>query len=188
MRVISGEKKGHKLIAPKGNEVRPTEDKVKESFFNIISPIKIDSIILDLFAGTGSIGIEFLSRGSKLAYFVDWNPESIKAIRKNLDHTKYIEKSQVCALESRIALKRFKKEFLKFDYIYVDPPYAEIDLFHEILVMVSELDILSQNGVIVVEHDKKLDLQGNYGVIVKFDHRIYGNKAMTYYKYKEVQL
>lgn len=187
MRVISGDRKGHRLTAPKGKDVRPTEDKVKESFFNIISPILQDSIVLDLFAGTGSIGIEFLSRGAAITYFVDKNFDSIKSLKINLEHTRYQERGKIIVSDARHALKRFNNEGLKFDYIYIDPPFAEHDLFHDILELLGELDLMSKNAIIVVEHDKKLQLLESYGNIFSFDNRSYGNKIMTYYKCKEVQ-
>ena len=84
MRVISGSRKGHKLKSPKGENTRPTEDRIKESIFNILGNIKNNSLVLDLFAGTGSIGIEFLSRGAESCYFIDLSNDSIKIIKENL--------------------------------------------------------------------------------------------------------
>lgn len=185
--MISGERKGHKLIAPKGSDVRPTEDRVKESLFNIISPISSNSVVLDLFAGTGGIGIEFLSRGASFAYFVDKGAESIPAIKKNLEHTRYLGKSEVIILDARTAIKRFATKGISFDYIYIDPPYAQVDLFHEVLHLISDAGLLKSNGLAIVEHDKKLILKDMYGDIIKFDERSYGSKLMTYYKPEEVQ-
>lgn len=185
--MISGEKKGHRLIAPKGRDVRPTEDRVKESLFNIISPISSDAVILDLFAGTGGIGIEFLSRGAAFTYFVDRGSESISAIRKNLEHTKFLDKSEVIVLDARVAIKRFAAKETKFDYIYIDPPYNQVDLFHDVLQLISNNGLLKVNGLAIVEHDKKLTLKDAYGDITKFDERSYGSKLMTYYKPEEVQ-
>lgn len=185
--MISGEKKGHRLIAPKGRDVRPTEDRVKESLFNIISPISSDAVILDLFAGTGGIGIEFLSRGAAFTYFVDRGSESISAIRKNLEHTKFLDKSEVIVLDARVAIKRFAAKETKFDYIYIDPPYNQVDLFHDVLQLISDNRLLKVNGLAIVEHDKKLTLKYAYGDITKFDERSYGSKLMTYYKPEEVQ-
>lgn len=185
MRVISGSRKGHKLIAPKGNSVRPTEDRVKESLFNILSPIKKDSIILDLFAGSGGIGIEFLSRGSKKVYFVDKSTESIRAIKKNLEHTKFLDDAQVIKGDARSVIRQFEQGHPSFDYIYIDPPYAEVDLFHKTLQLISEKGILSNDGIVIVEHDKSMLLSKNYGNMEMFDNRSYGSKEMTYYRARE---
>ncbi len=186
MRVISGSRKGLKLIAPKGNSVRPTEDRVKESLFNILSPLKKESMVLDLFAGSGGIGIEFLSRGSKKVYFVDRNTDSIRAIKKNLEHTKLMDCSEVIKGDARGVIKQFKLDQMVFDYIYIDPPYAEVELFHKILQLIADGGILSHDGMIIVEHDKSMLLSKNYGDIEMFDNRNYGSKEMTYYRNKGV--
>lgn len=187
MRVISGERKGHRLFAPKGRDVRPTEDRVKESLFNIISPILPSAIVLDLFSGTGGIGIEFLSRGASFTYFVDKSMESISVVKKNLEHTKYLDKSEVVVADARSAIRRFAVKGTNFDYIYIDPPYAQAELFHQVLDLISKERILSNNGLIIVEHDNKLILKDVYGGIKKIDERSYGSKLMTYYKPEEVQ-
>ncbi|MCR3957070.1 MAG: 16S rRNA (guanine(966)-N(2))-methyltransferase RsmD [Gudongella sp.] len=188
MRVISGSRKGHRLIAPKGNTVRPTEDRVKESLFNILSPLKNNANVLDLFAGSGGIGIEFLSRGSKRVYFVDRSPESIRAIKKNLEHTKLMDEAEVIKGDARAVIKQFEQGHPAFDYIYVDPPYAEVELFHKILQLIADRGILSDDGIIIVEHDKAMILNNTYSNIEVFDNRSYGSKEMTYYRNKGVTL
>lgn len=186
VRVISGSRKGHKLLAPKGNSIRPTEDRIKETIFNIISPIEIDSKVLDLFAGTGSIGIEFLSRGSSISYFVDKSRESISYIRKNLEHTKLSDRAIVLNLDAKKALQNFKENNIVFDYIYIDPPFADVKLFTNTLELIGNLSLLGQNGLLIVEHDDKINLEESYSVIRKYDERKYGNNLVTFYKYKEV--
>ena len=188
MRVISGSRKGHRLIAPKGDTVRPTEDRVKESLFNILSPIIKDSIVLDLFAGSGGIGIEFLSRGSKKAYFIDKNPDSIRTIKKNLEHTKLMENAEVIKGDSRGVIKQFKPGEIAFDYIYIDPPYADVEMFHKILQLISDRGILNEDGLIIVEHDKSMLLNNDYGNLEIFDNRSYGSKEMTYYRNRRVTI
>jgi 16S rRNA (guanine(966)-N(2))-methyltransferase RsmD len=188
VRVISGSRKGHKLIAPKGNTVRPTEDRVKESLFNILSPLKTDAIILDLFAGSGGIGIEFLSRGSKKVYFVDKHPESIRAIKKNLEHTRLMDGAEVIKGDARGVIKQLQPGNPYFDYIYVDPPYGEVELFHKILQLIADRGLLSADGIIIVEHDKSMLLSNSYSNLEIFDNRGYGNKEMTYYRYRGVTL
>lgn len=186
MRVIAGIRKGHKLTAPKGNSTRPTEDRVKESMFNIISPIKREAFVLDLFAGSGSIGIEFLSRGAKKVFFVDKNPESILTIKKNLEHTKLIDKAIIIKNDSRDTVKRIKPGDPWFDYIYIDPPYAEENLFHKIIQLIAECGILAPDGVVIVEHDKLIQLKEEYIDLKTFDTRNYGRKDITYYRFKGV--
>ena len=158
MRVISGNKKGHRLKAPKGTKVRPTEDRIKESLFNILGDIKSSSIVLDAFAGSGSIGIEFLSRGAKSAYFVDNYYESISTINKNLEHTKLIDKAEIIKSDIFRVLKSFSKNNILFDYIYLDPPFNQEDLLISLLENIYNENILNNQGLIIIEHEKDLDL------------------------------
>ncbi len=180
MRVISGIRKGHRLKSPSGMETRPTEDKVKESLFNILGPISNEAKILDLFAGSGSIGIEFLSRGAKECYFIDKSINSIKTIKLNLDHTKLQDRSQVFKLDSLRFLSRASREGLKFDYIYVDPPFKEIGLFVTVLENIYKKDILSEDGLVLVEHTEELNIDKDQLYLV--DKRKYGSKYISFYK------
>ena len=182
MRVISGLRKGHKLKTPKGTDVRPTEDRVKESLFNILNIIDENSIILDGFAGSGSIGIEFLSRGAKLAYFVDKSSESIKSIEENLIHTKFKDNSVVIKKDLSLMVKDFKRDNIKFDYIYLDPPFNQLNLVKNILNDISINEILNNNGKIIIEHEKELELENNLYDFEKTDYRKYGSKVVTFYK------
>lgn len=187
MRVISGDRKGHKLISPKNNEIRPTEDRIKESMFNIIGKIDEDSIVLDLFAGSGSIGIEFLSRGAKLAYFIDKSKDAIQLVKMNLVKTRFEERSVVLQRDSLAALKYLVTKGEFFDYIFIDPPYKDVQLFHKVLEVLSDSTLLKEKTLIIVEHDKELTLNEKYGKIIQVDRRNYGGKCMTYYKLKEVE-
>lgn len=186
LRVISGIRKGHKLTVPKGNSIRPTEDRVKESLFNILSPIKKEAIVLDLFAGIGSIGIEFLSRGAKKAFFVDKNPESIVTIKKNLEHTKLANKAKVIRSDSQVLVKKTIPGNPWFDYIYIDPPYAEESLFHKTIQLIAECGILASDGIVIVEHDRLIQLKEQYLYLNMYDSRDYGSKKITFYKIKGV--
>lgn len=180
MRVISGTRKGHKLKAPKGTMVRPTEDKIKESLFNILGPIRRESIVLDLFAGSGAIGIEFLSRGAERAYFIDKYFESIKTINDNLQHTKFEEQSVVIKGDSLRELEKFGKSNMVFNYIFIDPPYKDLKILSKVLKSLDEKSILDSNGIIIVEHDKNLDLPLEQFKLI--DERKYGNKIISFLK------
>jgi len=186
VRVISGERKGHKLKAPKGKEVRPTEDKIKESLFNILRPLAEDATILDLFGGSGSIGIEFLSRGAKISYFVDISTTSISTIKDNLVNTRLIDKSVIVNKDAINALKYFKSINLKFDYIYLDPPFKEHELLLKTIATISDNELLSKNGVMVIEHEKELVLDVEVDDFFKYDFRNYGSKSLSFYRINEV--
>lgn len=180
MRVIAGLRKGHRLKAPAGMETRPTEDRVKESLFNIIGAINTESLTLDLFAGSGSIGIEFLSRGGKISYFIDRSATSIKTINMNLEHTKLQDQARVYKMDSLRFVDRASRDGLKFDYVYIDPPFKEVELFTKILEKIYKKDILNKDGLILVEHTEEIDLgQAEFTLV---DKRDYGAKFISFYK------
>lgn len=184
MRVISGTRKGHRLKAPKGKKVRPTEDRIKESLFNILGNINENSIVLDAFAGSGSIGIEFLSRGAKITYFVDDFYDSISIIKKNLEHTKLIDKARIIKSDIFPLLKKFNKDSVLFDYIYLDPPFNQEELAPKLLKEIHKEGLLSNKGLIIVEHGKKTIMDDNILDFEKIDSRKYGSKSLTFYKIK----
>lgn len=182
MRVISGIRRGHKLKVPKGKSVRPTEDKVKESLFNILGHIAEDSIVLDLFSGTGSIGIEFLSRGAKEAYFIDKSFESINIIRDNLEHTKLIENAIVIKGDSLKKLDYLQEMNIKFNYIYIDPPYSDNKIMLRVLQSLNDKSILSSNGLLILEYDKDFNIVDKDMKFKEVDKRTYGSKTISFLK------
>lgn len=181
MRVISGLRKGHRLKSPRGIEVRPTEDKIKESIFNILASIDKNSVVLDLFAGSGSIGIEFLSRGAKECYFVDISSKSIQCIRENLLHTDLNNLATVIKSDALKAIKYLQTKSLKFDFIYLDPPFRHNKLLYEVFKAINEYGILNDNGLIIIEHESELILEDNVSDFKKNDERRYGSKAISFF-------
>ncbi len=182
MRVISGISKGHKLKLPKGQSTRPTEDRIKESLFNILGNLNGDALVLDLFAGSGSIGIEFLSRGVKKTYFIDFSYDSIKVIKENLSHTKLLDRALVYKKDSISAISFLKDKGIKFDYIYIDPPFRDHNLLRSVLNSLKDYQILKDDGLIIIEHEKKLELDKYIEEFEKIDFRNYGNKSITFLK------
>lgn len=182
MRVISGMRKGHRLCSPKGMDVRPTEDKVKESLFNILGKIKTDSLVLDLFAGSGSIGIEFLSRGAGKCYFIDVSPRSISAIKENLSHTRLAESATVIKTNALSAIRDFSKSGIEFDYIYVDPPFGYGDLLDKVFKNLNDHPILKDEGLLIVEHESQRILDEEIFEFKRTDSRRYGSKTITFFK------
>ena len=149
MRVISGSARRLQLIAP-DEKVRPTTDKYKETLFNILSDELVGSVVLDLFAGSGALGIEALSRGAKCAYFIDHYKDSIEMIKKNLEHTKLVEKAKVLQYDYIRALQRMSEEKLRFDLVFLDPPYEQ-GFEKESLQRIDEYGLTNPKGIIVVE-------------------------------------
>lgn len=150
MRVISGSARGLKLKSPEGLNTRPTADRIKESLFNIISPYIYDCSFLDLFSGSGSIGIEALSRGAKDATFVDFNKDSINIIKQNISLSKLEQKSTVYNLDVLNAIDTLSKKTQKFDIIFLDPPYNK-GLLLPTLKKIEQLDLLKDDGFIICE-------------------------------------
>ncbi|QZY57110.1 16S rRNA (guanine(966)-N(2))-methyltransferase RsmD [Crassaminicella profunda] len=180
MRVIAGISKGMRLKSPKGLETRPTTDRVKESIFSMINPYIIDSVVLDLFSGTGSLGIEALSRGAEKAYFVDCNKNSIKVIKENIAYTRLEEKSTVLFCDAHRAIKELALGTNKIDIIFMDPPYLKGLIIPSIDAIEKE-EILNKEGIILVEHDLKDSLPEYIGKFMKRKEKKYGNTLITIY-------
>lgn len=173
MRVISGTAKGKKLNSLEGLETRPTLDRVKEAVFNIIQFDIKDSVILDLFSGSGALGIEALSRGAKEAILCDASSKAIKIINKNLEETRLKDKAKVINTDYLVTLSKIKDK--KFDIIFLDPPYKS-DYVEKSIEYISKYNLLAENGIIIVEtNDKnKIDeIKAKKGLEV-YDTRKYG--------------
>ncbi len=157
MRIISGTARGSKLKAPKGLTTRPTADRIKESLFNILQPHLSDKIVLDLFAGSGALGLEALSRGAQKAYFIDRDRDSLLAVKSNIEHTHQQEKAVVCAGDVFQQLGVLKRKQVKCDLIFSDPPYHK-GLTEQILLYLTEHDLINVGGFLVLEmgQDEKL--------------------------------
>lgn len=184
MRIISGKVRGLKLNAPKNDDVRPTTDRVKESLFNIINGHMIDSNVLDLFAGTGSLGIECLSRGASKCVFVDINKSSLDIVKSNIKKARLETESEVMNLDCKTAIDKLKIRNEKFDLIFMDPPYYE-KLFVSSLQKISDSKILSEDGLVVVEHDTVEKIPDSVGELRKEKSRKYGNTTLTFYSMED---
>lgn len=156
MRVIGGEKRGTKLFSLEGNDTRPTTDRVKESLFNIIQWEIRDKKVLDLFAGSGGLGIEALSRGASYAVFVDGNEDAVKIIRKNIEKLRYEEKCSILYADYKKVLNNIQN----YDIIFLDPPYKS-DLIEKSLHLILTNKLLSQDGIVICETEKNRQFQYN---------------------------
>lgn len=154
MRVISGSARGHKLRAPEGLTTRPTTDRIKESLFNIIAADLYECRFLDLFSGSGGIGIEALSRGAEKAVFVDRDKKSVSVIRDNLRATRLEERAQVMNCDIASAISKLGSLGEKFDIIFMDPPYNKGFVENTLTYIVRE-NILSETGYIIAEQSRE---------------------------------
>ena len=180
MKVISGTLKGRNILGYNIDGTRPTMDRVKESLFATIQDYLKDSVILDLFAGSGNLGIEAISNGSKYCYFIDNNKDAINTIKKNISTLNIQDKSNIILSDWKKALNDFATKKNKFDIIFVDPPY-DYNVYEKILEKVITLDILNDNGLIILEHSN-LNLKDNYNKLVLYKTKKYGNKSVNIYK------
>lgn len=170
----------------KGMTTRPTSDRVKESLFNIISEYIHGGNVLDLFAGSGSLGIEALSRGADSAVFADKSRECCAIIKENLIFTKYMEKSEVFFLGFTETLLKLAAKGKKFDIVFLDPPYNK-NFIQETLKNLAKNDIIKDNGILVAEHHID-DLLPEYSGKLKLGRRQkYGDTAISIYKCEETR-
>ena len=182
MKIISGTLKGRNIEGYNIEGTRPTMDRVKESLFGMIQDYIKDSTVLDLFAGSGNLGVEAISNGAKIAYFIDNNPEVIKVLNKNIANLDIKSKSRVILSDWKKALNTFATQNIKFDLIFIDPPYA-YDVYEKILNKVSTLNLLSDDGLIIMEHSN-LHLPTTYENLTLYKERNYGNKSINIYTKK----
>lgn len=177
MRVIAGTARGTKLKAPKGREVRPTPDKVKEALFSIIGNRVIESTFFDLYAGTGAIGIEALSRGADRCIFVEFNKDNIKLIRENLLKTGLLNQAGIIKGDVLDLIPRLGRDNSKADLVYLDPPYSFTAL-DEVIIAIEKAKLLKKDGLIIVEHDfKNRQWINNFNVT---GQKKYGDTSLTF--------
>lgn len=176
MKIISGKYKGRKLLGYDIEGTRPTMDRVKESLFATIQDYIKDSIVLDLFSGSGNLGIEALSNNAKYAYLVDNNKKAITTINKNIDNIS-INNIKVLNLDYKKALSYFKDNSISFDIIFLDPPY-ETNYIENSIELITNYNLLNNNGIIVCESISidKIIYPSNYKVIKE---KKYGDKYIV---------
>ena len=158
MKVVSGKFRGLNLKAVPTNNTRPTSAKVKEAIFSMLSPYMVDGIALDLFAGTGSLGIEAVSRGYQQAYLVDKAYKAINTIKENVEKTREEDSFVVIKSSATEALKKFEDEKVKFDLVFLDPPYR-MKITEQIISDMVDNGLLNDGAVIVDETDYDIDLE-----------------------------
>ncbi len=181
MRVVAGSLKGRSIKAVKGTNTRPTTDKVKESIFNIIGPYFDGGIALDLFGGSGNLGIESLSRGIDKAIFVDKEGIAINTIKENVKELRLGDRVEIYRNDAFRALKALVKREIQFDLILLDPPYKGQKI-NEIIEFVHEHQLLASGGLIMAECLKEDVLHASVGDIEQIKREIYGITAISIYK------
>ena len=194
MRVIAGQAKGIKLTSIKGSQVRPTLDQVKETLFNILGHDLSGEYFLDLFGGSGAIGIEALSRGAEKVVWVENNRQSHDLIHANLEKCRFKNNDEsksscfdweLLKMGALKALHILEKKSFKFDVIYIDPPFAD-NLYEKCLIGLSKSQLLKEEAFVVVEHHNKNVLQEIYGKLLLNDQRQSGETSLSFYGLKNL--
>jgi len=185
MRVIAGTCKARPLKPVPGRSTRPTTDKVKETLFNIIGPYFDGGQVLDLYGGTGGLGIEALSRGMEKAVFTDMSGAAIRTIKENLQICGFTDQAEVYRMEAGKALTLLGKREEKFNLIFLDPPYAKAH-FERDFASIIKYQLLTGGGMIIAEHDAKIFLPEEWeNAIVQWRREVYqGYTAITFYQHK----
>lgn len=178
MRIITGIYRGRRLLSPKDLSIRPTSDRVKEAIFSMISDNIPQAVVLDLFAGTGSLGLEALSRGAKHCYFVDNDRESVKLIKANIAHCRAENESTVLVGDYKYALSRIKEPI---QLAFLDPPY-ESSVLGEALLKLGKESYMAPGGLVVTEHSHKVIMPEIIGSLEKMKEKYYGHIHVTIYK------
>ena len=179
MRVITGEAKGQSLKCPKAPNIRPTTDRVREAIFSALGALEVDwSQVLDLYAGTGAMGIEALSRGAEKADFVEQDPRCCDIIKENLKHTGLAGKATVHRLEARKALKKLTG---RYGIVFMDPPYAEKAQLG-ILEEITNSGLLGKQATIVMEHSPKYELNTDCGEFQMVKRLHHGDTCISIYQ------
>lgn len=181
LRIIAGRSKGRILESIKGRNTRPTSDKVKEAIFNIIQIRIPNSLVLDLFAGTGNLGLEALSRGASKAIFIDRDINAVKTIRKNCYNLGYQEQVEIYRNDAARGLTELSKRDILFDIVFMDPPYAK-GYEESLLQLIYEANILHNDSIVIVEHDSKTILPDRTAGLCRYDFRKYGGTGVSFYR------
>lgn len=184
MRIIAGTAKGIRLKTPKGMNTRPTADRVKESVFGILAQTPVDAQVLDLFAGTGNLGLEALSRGAASAVMVDKSVHSIRLMMENAILTNLAGMAVICREDAIQALRRLDVEGKSFDLIFCDPPY-NLGLAPKVVQLLDTGGVLSAGGILVVEHSRHEKLPDGLKRIVAYRSEFYGETVVSFFMRQE---
>jgi len=183
VRIVGGERRGYPLKAPPGRRTRPTSDMVREALFSILSPVVQGSVFYDVFAGSGAVGIEALSRGAERVVFVEESPASCRIINMNLRNTGYLEKSLV--LQKDVFALGSLRDLPRADIVFMDPPYNS-DLAERVLQALPAIDALGKAGMVIVEHPRRIPSPESARPFVLDRRKYYGDTALAiYYRQEE---
>jgi 16S rRNA (guanine966-N2)-methyltransferase len=181
MRVIAGKYKSRRLEAPQGVETRPTSDRLRETLFNVVAPGVENSVWLDLFAGSGAIGIEALSRGARSVYFVESSSSAARTIRKNLHTLEIKEGAEIIERDAAAALRVLDSQSTICDFIFLDPPYRKLGDYERVLSFLAQSRLLNSASRVIAEHDKHFDPGDRFGSLQRYRVLRQGDAVLSFY-------
>ena len=186
MRVIAGKYRSRPLQSARGKDIRPTSDRLRETLFNVLTagnPAALEgSVWIDLFAGTGAVGIEALSRGAKQVYFVDSSPLAAELIQKNLQSLELSSGFKVLKDELPGAFWRMEREHVAADVVFLDPPYRLTNAYGDAMRALVESSLVWAMSVVIAEHEKKFDPGEEFGPLRRFRKLVQGDAALSFYR------
>jgi len=182
MRVIAGKYRSRPLRSLHGLAMRPTTDRLRETLFNVLAPVVEDSVWLDLYAGTGAVGIEALSRGARMVYFVEVYRKAAALIRENLRALGIESGCQVLELEAVAALRVLDTQAVSCDVCFLDPPYHRQHDYAKVLNFLGESEMLKPSTIVVAEHEKHFDPGEKFGRLERYRELKQGDAVLSFYK------
>jgi 16S rRNA (guanine(966)-N(2))-methyltransferase RsmD len=186
MRVIAGKYRGRSLRSLRGTDIRPTSDRLRETLFNVLTggnPKALEGCVwLDLFAGTGAVGIEALSRGAKQAYFVETSAPAAKLIEQNLQSLGIVDGYRILRDDLSGALWRLHREHVAADVVFLDPPYRMRNAYEETLTGLADSSLVWAMSLVIAEHEKTFDPGDEFGSLRRIRKLAQGNAALSFYR------
>lgn len=182
MRIIAGKYRSRRLAAPSGTQTRPTSDRLRETLFNVLGALVEGSVWLDLFAGSGAVGIEALSRGASVVCFVESSTRAARAIRSNLATLGITDGCEIVEREVNTALRLLESRFAACDFCFLDPPYRRQDNYEQVLTLLSQSPLLKPQSVVIAEHDKHFDPGEAFGALKRYRKLRQGDAVLSFYR------
>ena len=186
MRVIAGKYRSRPLGSLRGMDIRPTSDRLRETLFNVLTAGNPEALLgtvwLDLYAGSGAVGIEALSRGAKLVHFVENSAAAARAIRNNLENLGIVDGFRIVRQDLPQALRRIERDGVTADVVFIDPPYRMQDAYGRTLAALARSSLIGATSAVVAEHDKKFDPGEEFGALRRFRILTQGSTALSFYR------
>ena len=182
MRVIAGQFRSRKLGAVPGVATRPTSDRLRETLFNVLGPRVKESVWIDLFAGTGAVGIEAISRGARQVYFVESEKKAARVVRENLQSLKIEEGVEVLERDAIQSLRLLDSQAVACDFVFLDPPYEQHGAYEQAISLLAQSKLIGNESVVIAEHDKHFDPGGKFGAMERYRELKQGDAVLSFYK------